>query len=121
MARTPLPVTVALPNSQITVVSTAVDPTNGHTIAANSLTKRMLMRVNNTTVSAKIITLKAGAYPPASRSGIGDLPLSIPASTVQWVPIESARFVQADGSISIDLAAAMTGTIEVLSAARGAS
>ncbi len=121
MARTNIPITQALANNQVAAAPTTIDAVNSHNVAAGGFTRRLLLRINNTFAGIKIVTLKAGVYPGAARQGIGDLALSIPASSVAYVPIESARYEQTDGSINIDIAASMTGTIEALQLAKGSS
>ena len=114
MARTALPVTTAY-NSGAAPTATAVDPTNGHVIAASATpTEELLIVVNNTFAGTKVVTIKAGDSPPASAAGQGDLAITCATST-NGIPIriDSSRFLQADGTIEIDLAASMTGTIVV--------
>ena len=114
MARTELPVTTAY-NSGAAPTATAVDPTNGHVIAASDTpTEELLIVVNNTFAGTKVVTIKAGDSPPASAAGQGDLAITCATST-NGIPIriDSSRFLQADGTIEIDLAASMTGTIVV--------
>ena len=114
MARTATPVTTAY-NTGAAPTATNLDPTNGHTIPVTTCpADELLIIINNTTVSAKIVTLKAGAYPPALSAGQGDLAITCAAST-NGIPIriESGRFMQADGTIYVDVAASTTGTINV--------
>src|SRR5260221_480507 len=52
--------------------------------------------------------------PPAFRGGLGDFTsgnLTASTGTAFIGPFDSARFVQSDGSVSVDFAASMTGTI----------
>ena len=96
MARTALPVTTAY-NSGAAPTATAIDATNSHVIAASATpTEELLIVVNNTF------------------AGQGDLAITCAAST-DGIPlrVESARFLQADGTINLDIAASMTGTIVV--------
>ena len=114
MARTALPVTTAY-NSGAAPTATEVDPTNGHVIAASATpTEELLIVVNNTFAGTKVVTIKAGDSPPALAAGQGDLAITCAAST-DGIPlrVESARFLQADGTINLDIAASMTGTIVV--------
>lgn len=111
MARTAIPIT-SLPANAGTapVAGTAADPTNGHAIAAGSDMRRILLHVKNTAAAAKNVTIKAGANPPAVRAGVGDLVISVPATTGErFVVLESARFAQANGDINVDLEAGTTG------------
>lgn len=96
-----------------TIDSTLV--TNGVTIA-NARPERLLLRVANTEGSTNTVTVKAGANPPALRAGGGDLVTTVAATSgVQFIgPLESDKYLQADGSLSIDFETGMTGSIDAL-------
>lgn len=115
MARTNVPITTL---SQDTMNAnpgtTAIDPTNGMVIAANSFTRRLLIEFTNTFAGSKSATIRAGVNPPAVRSGLGDLVQAIAQNGVYIACIESARFAQADGSINLDFTASMTGTVRAI-------
>lgn len=121
MARTPVVITelVSARDNQsgggLTALpgAVAVDPTNGHTVAgAFAKNDELLIYVDHTTASTKTLTIKAGAQPPSARASLGDVVLSLLATTKYFVgPFEAAQFAQADGSLSIDIQAAMTGNI----------
>lgn len=116
MPRTALPLTSTPVATGAAPTATAVDPTNHHVITPGSTpVEEMLIVVNNTTVSTKTVTVKAGANPPSLAAGQGDLVVTCAASTngIPIGPLESARFTQADGTINLDIASAMTGTIVV--------
>ncbi len=116
MARTAVPYTNLPGNGAIAQpAGTALDATNGHTIVSADA-ERTLLRVTNSAGSDKVLTLKAGQYPPALASGLGDLAVTVAATSgVQLIgPFESGRFLQNDGSLSIDLASGFTGTITAL-------
>lgn len=122
MARTNLP-TNTLPGEAVAGLldptATAVDQANGMNVVLASgaipaaPTARMLfLRVANTAASPFNAIVRAGAYPPAMRSGVGDLTVSVTNGTTKWIgPISSGRFAQADGSINLDFGAGFTGTI----------
>lgn len=116
MARTSVPVTVLVANAENeNPATTALDATNGHTIPVAGRTRNILLRITNTFAGSKTVTVKAGTKPPAYRSGLGDLVITLGAQNdVAYVLVESGRFTQADGSIWIDMAAATTGTILAL-------
>ena len=64
--------------------------------------------INNTTVSAKKVTLVAGTEYPQVKQG--NLDVSCPASKVSLVRVENpARFSQADGSLIAEFETGMTG------------
>lgn len=111
MARDAIPVVAGVVNAATAQgAGVAINTTNGGNLAAAGMTDTIVLIVDHTTVSDKVLTVKAGVYPPAFRQGIGDLALTITASTKQYIFLEAARFVQADGSINVDFASGMTGT-----------
>src|ERR1035437_246384 len=86
---------------------------NGSVIAAGHRPELMLLRFQQTGVAAKKYTVKAGANPPAESAGQGDFQsASIAQNAYDWFgPFESARFLQADGTINIDYEAGFTGNV----------
>lgn len=119
MARTALtPVTLTANAVVSDPAGTALDATNDHKFTAAAPTSQYLVRVTNTTSSTKTVQLKAGAGSSATEAGAGDLTLSLTAGnvtpTTKWFgPFSSARFLQADGTVNIDVDASMTGTVTV--------
>jgi hypothetical protein len=119
MARTAVTTTTLSSVKDATLTPTAlpagnaIDPTNGHNIAgAFNATDELFLYIDHTTVSTKVMTVKAGANPPGLRAAIGDLTFTLLASTKYFVgPFEAAQFSQADGSLNLDFAASATGTI----------
>jgi hypothetical protein len=99
-------------------VGTAVDAANGMTIPAPGAFKT-LIRVDNTDASAHTFTIRAGGSgvtasggaavaTPFTQATVGDSTVSVAATTgsqVFWV-LDTDRYTQADGSLSIDFAAA---------------
>lgn len=117
MARTNVPLTALVPNGGITEpAGTAVDPTNGHVIDVTSTDAHVIIEVNNTAVTDKVVTVKAGTNnPPAFRKDLGDVAVTVTASTRAFIgPLESARFIQPGQKLNIDMAAGITGTIAAL-------
>lgn len=98
---------------------TAIDQANGMNVALASgalpaapAARHLFLRVNNSAAGVHVATVRAGVNPPSFRAGIGDLAVSIPATSTKWIgPLEAARFVQADGSVNVDFDAGTTGTI----------
>lgn len=120
MARDAVAITAVAAETPVVLPSTtAITPANGQTIAAVKDTTRLMIVINNTTVTAKKVTIKAGVNPPALRQGLGDLVLTVEKSTTEVIFVESARHMQADGSISIDNEAGMTGFISALRCPKG--
>lgn len=126
MARTNLPTsTFVLPTGAATSTGlldpagTAIDQANGMNIALASgalpsapTAHNLYLRVNNSAAGPHNVIVRAGAYPPAFRAGLGDLTVSVVNATTRWIgPFEAARHMQADGSINVDFDAGTTGTI----------
>ena len=112
MARTAVPVTdLTAATSVADPAGTTADPTNGHTITGVR-SEVLALRVKNTTAGALNAILRAGTQPLAPASGQGDLTVSVGAGATVFIsPAESARYIQSDGSVSLDLAAGFTGTV----------
>jgi hypothetical protein len=125
MARTAVVPRALVKNSNLigTSGATTIDSTlvtNGVTIA-NAKPERLLIRVTNTEGSTNTVTVKAGDNPPALRAGQGDLVVTVAATSgVQYIgPLESDKYLQADGSLEIDLETGMTGSLDALYMPRG--
>lgn len=130
MARTNLPISAFVANGNLSdPAGTAIDATNGMNVVMTTETippsydafRGVFLRVANTFAGAKHVIVRAGASnPPAFRKDIGDLSVSVAASTgVQWVgPLDMARFAQSDDSINVDFDSGMTGTITAFVAPR---
>jgi len=89
----------------------AIDVANGHIVSVAGQSGRLVLEIANTFAGAKNLTIKAGANPPAFRSS-ADLVIALGASSTNIVSlIESAAYIQADGSVWLDFEAATTGTI----------
>lgn len=98
-----------------TPAGTTITPANGAVIPNVGDTSRLLIRITNTNGSDRVATIKAGANPPAGRKGIGDLAITVPATSGdKVVVVESGRFTQADGSILVDFGASMAGAISAI-------
>ena len=97
----------------------AIDKGNDHVIAAASNFERMIISFElSAATAADTITIVAGTAHPAFRAGIGDLEFEAAggAERVCIGPIETARYLQADGTIHIDIAGStIAGTIDAYS------
>lgn len=114
MARTAVTVTTLTANTGVTEpAGTTADPTNDHSIDPGGPSEELLIRLANTNGSDRVATILAGDNPPADAAGQGNLDITVPATTgVKWVgPLTSARFIQSDGLVHIDLAASFAGTV----------
>ncbi len=98
----------------------AIDATNSHVITppAGCDPRELVLFVSNTTSSSKAATVKAGVNPPATHKSAGDLTVTLAdgstTATNAFVPLTGSRFMQADGTINVDIAAGMTGRIACL-------
>jgi hypothetical protein len=113
MARTAVSYSNWVANSNLSdPAGTALDATNDHTIA-NAVPELTVLRVTNTSGSDRIVTVKASTGDPGWRRGQGDLTVTVAATSgVQWIgPLSSSKYLQPDGSLSIDIVASHTGTI----------
>jgi hypothetical protein len=125
MARTNLPITVIDPTTGANnPATTAIDQVNGMTVAftntaipSGSTMWDLVIVFLNTFAGAKSIIIRAGASnPPAFRKDKGDLTISNAGTSVTTYisGLEPARYAQADGSLSIDFTASVTGTVVAL-------
>lgn len=123
MPRTAVVPRALVPNGNLigSTGATTIDATlvtNGVVVDA-AKPELMLIRVTNTEGSTNTVTIKAGDNPPALAAGLGDLVVTVAATTgVQYIgPFESGRFLQggADmGDLHIDFETGMTGAIDIL-------
>ncbi|MFE3382897.1 hypothetical protein [Streptomyces anulatus] len=100
MARTAVPYSSLLPNADV------ADPAgtgNGHTIA-KAVPELTVLRVVAGATGGNV-TVKAGQNPPAIAAAMGDLVVAVGNGATRWIgPFESGRFLQADGSLLVDIA-----------------
>lgn len=75
--------------------------------AENSL----VILVNNTAASAKIVTFTAGDF---LANGQGDLTVSVGANEVKAVTLTSMRFKDSDGYLNIGFESGMTGFVKAI-------
>ena len=116
MADTAITLTpLSLNTAALNTAGTAIVHANTHVITPTKRLDKVLVRIINTTASEKAITVLAGDSPPAGSAGQGDLTITLAAGdstpTFANVVLESARFLQDNGTIRINVAASTTGTI----------
>lgn len=116
MARVAIAVNEIDASEGIEATQTTLDATNDHSLTADNVDK-LIVAISSTTGSSKTVTFKAGDSSAALRSGIGDLVVTVQANEWRFVRIETARFANSDGTIHVDIEAAMTGAIFALSPA----
>lgn len=118
MANTTVAVTSLVANTATTPTLTAIVAANTHVITPSKSFKHVVIRLINTTASTKVFTVLTGDSPPADASGQGNITASLTdgstTATETDLVLESARFLQDDGSIHITVAASTTGYIAAL-------
>ena len=115
MANTAIPVSQLVSGSNADVAGTAIVAANTHVITPTKRDGKLLIRLRNTFAGAKVFTIVAGDSPPASSQGQGNLTMSLADGSTTpvdgYLCLESARFMQNDGTIQITVAASTTGFI----------
>jgi hypothetical protein len=99
-----------------TPTRTSADATNDHYIDCSAIPlEELVIEFRNTNGSDRVATIVAGDNPPADAAGLGNLDITVPATSGDKVVagLESARFIQSDGLVHIDLAASFAGDITV--------
>jgi hypothetical protein len=119
MARTAVVPAKAVRNGGVAVTPTTINSglvTAGVTVAAPANLDKFLLRVSNTDTSPHNLIMRAGTdLNPAWMAGQGDAALAVAASATEYFgPFDSARFLQADNSASIDFSTGMAGTLEIV-------
>jgi hypothetical protein len=118
MPRTAVPYSPLVANGHLTSpAGTTIDATlvtNG--VVINGVDpERTVLRITNSAVSAKNVTVKAGTGRQSWLSGSGDYVQAVGASGSEFLgPFTSARFQQRGSSMYVDLESGFTGTITVL-------
>ena len=100
-------------NAGSAYAGTAIDGVNGLIINAGGKTRDLLLRITNSGGTIGTVLINPGSYPPAYRSQLGTVTGTLAATTGEmYIAVESARVVQADGSIYIDfLPTTMAGQV----------
>lgn len=114
MARTAVTVTTLTAGTDVAEsAGTAADPTNDHVVTVDFPLEDLLLVFKNTNGSDRVATIVAGDNPPALSAGQGNLAITVPATSgVKMITgLESARFIQSDGTLHIDLATSFAGTV----------
>jgi hypothetical protein len=126
VAYSPLTYNAATTDASLTAVALNAGTGNGHVIpaagpSAQAVPELTVLRVVVGATGGNI-TVKAGAQPLAIASGQGDLVTTVANSATVWIgPFDSGRFLQADGSMLVDVAAAVVpGTITAFKVPRHA-
>lgn len=113
MARVTLTPTPLVPNGNVldpAGTASVAGAGNGFTVAYVG-GKSLYFRAANASGGSGTLTIFAGTQPLAIASGQGNLVVTVANSTTQWIgPVESARFEQSDGSITIETSVVMTAS-----------
>lgn len=110
MARDAVTITsLVLGDKVVEPTGVTISVSNGAYIDPDGDVEGLFLEIDHTTVSSKVLTVPAGDYPPAWMTA--DQAATLTASKRLKVAIEGAKAVQDDGTINIDFATGMTGTI----------
>jgi hypothetical protein len=118
MARTAETPVVLARGGGVAVTAVTINPTlvtNGVTLA-NANSDKLIVRVTNSDTNPHNLIIRAGTnLTPAWMAGQGDLTVAVAASATEYVALpDSARYLQDDGSLSIDFSSGFTGTLELV-------
>ena len=117
MARTAVTVEALSRTGAAAPTGTTADPTNDHSVDLGGYPlEEFIFRFTNTNGSDRVATIVAGDSPPAFSAGQGNLAITVPATSGDmWIGgLESARFIQSDGLLHIDLATSFAGTVAAI-------
>lgn len=108
MPRTSVPTpVVAKGSSTLQATGAALDPANGHVVVPPTTSGHTLLDIDSTFAGVKTFTIKKGVHPG---SELGDLVVSLNAQRALLL-VPSDRFLQADGTVNVDVQAGATGTV----------
>lgn len=118
MANTAITMNTLASGDNAVPTATAIVAANTHKITPTKKSGKVLIRCINTTASSKVFTVVAGDKPVAPSAGQGDLTFTLTdgssTPTERWLVLESARFMQSDGTYEITVAASTTGSITAI-------
>jgi hypothetical protein len=116
MPRVQVPVVTLSKTGAATNAGTTADPTEDHYVDLGGYPlEDFVFRFTNTNGSDRVATIVAGDSPPALSAGQGSLNITVPATSgdMTVAGLESARYMQSDGTVHIDLAASYAGAVRV--------
>lgn len=98
---TPVQQTINTGSIDLVGAGTAISSASGNefAIAAGARHADRITLYFEANGSGDTVTILAGDRPPAQRAGLGTVTLTLAASDVKAITLESARFVQDDGAI----------------------
>ena len=114
MPRVNVPVVVLSKTGAATNAGTTADPTEDHVVDLGGYPlESFVFRFTNTNGSDRVATIVAGDSPPALSAGQGNLNITVPATSgdMTVAGLESARYIQSDGTVHIDLATSFAGAV----------
>lgn len=95
--------TQLVPNDSIAAPTQTASTATNIVSTAGAPLEEVILRVVVTTATTNV-TVKAGDNPPALSAGQGDLVEALAVGTHYMGPFTSARFVQGDGTLNVDVA-----------------
>jgi len=110
MARVAIPLTQMSLNAGVSAAGTAMDDTNQHELDLGGKAYDVVLHAVGGGADGTIHVLP-GDNPPSLRAGLGTLDITLGTADDKFVYIESARFIQSDGKVHINVDSSMTGTL----------
>jgi hypothetical protein len=111
MARTVLTPSTLSPNAENALAAASAANADGHSIDPDGRPDLLVLHVIQG-AGARAVTIVAGTDAPAERRYLGDLDVTVDASSESIIgPFEAARFMQADGLIYVDFDAVTNTTV----------
>lgn len=102
-----------VPNSFLAAPTQTASGTSNVVSAAGIPLEEVMVKAVVTTATT-VVTVKAGDSPPALAAGQGDAALSLATGTHYIGPFTSARFLQSDGTLNVDVATAANVTLAAI-------
>lgn len=93
------PTPVSVTGGEEAVLSYAPTPEEHHEVYQVELRKLALRITDTASDGPNVVTVLAGSNPPANRSVVGDLEVTVPEDGTVWVTLESANYTQEDGGV----------------------
>lgn len=105
------------------VITSVINGGSGNFLNTGGDLTGLIIAAKNTGASAAVMTILAGDNPPAGRSGLGDLEVSVPVTTgfVMVGGLESMRFNQNSAGSELQIDWYTAGSTQVVTTASAAA
>lgn len=105
---------IALSPNNSTAATTGAATGSTNIVSAAGVPLEEIMLVATVTTATTNVTVKAGDYPPALSAGQGDLVVAAPVGVTYIGPFTSARFMQDDGTMNVNVATSANVVLAVV-------